>query len=42
MAISKKFLTFSQQIEYLKTEKGIIISDEEYAKDIIQHIGYFL
>ena len=41
MAISKKFLTFSQQIEYLKTEKGIIISDEEYAKDIIQHIGYF-
>lgn len=41
MAISKKFLTFSQQIEYLKTEKGIIISDEKYAKDIIQHIGYF-
>lgn len=41
MKTSKTFLTFDQQIDLLKNEKHIIISDEQYAKEMLQHIGYF-
>lgn len=41
MAISKSFLTFSQQVESLKNEKHIEISDSSYAEDVLQRIGYF-
>lgn len=41
MAGSKQFLTFTQQVDYLKNVKGITISNEQSAEDILQHIGYF-
>lgn len=41
MAGTKQFLTFSQQVEYLKSEKEIAVSDEQFAEEILQRIGYF-
>ncbi len=41
MATSKNFLTFSQQVESLKNEKHIEISNSNYAEDILQRICYF-
>ncbi len=41
MAASKHFLTFTQQVESLKNEKQIEISDLRYAEEILQRIGYF-
>ncbi len=41
MADAKHFLTFSQQVESLKNEKHIEISDSQYAEKILQRIGYF-
>lgn len=41
MAPSKKFLTFPQQIEYLKNVKCIDISDEKAAVELLRQIGYF-
>ncbi|ANU50329.2 abortive phage resistance protein [Enterocloster clostridioformis] len=41
MMASKHFLTFSQQVESLKNEKHIEISDSQYAEKVLQRIGYF-
>lgn len=41
MAASKHFLTFTQQVESLKNEKHIEISDYQYAEESLQKIGYF-
>lgn len=41
MSVSKHFLTFSQQVEFLKNEKRITISDSQYAEKMLQQIGYF-
>lgn len=41
MVSPKKFSTFDEQIELLKSEKYLIIADETYAKDILMRIGYF-
>ena len=41
MAGTKQFLTFSQQVDYLKSEKEIAVSDDQFAAEILQRIGYF-
>lgn len=41
MAASKRFLTFTEQVESLKKEKHIEIPDSQYAELILQRIGYF-
>ena len=41
MLPQKKFSTFSEQVEWLHDEKHIIISDKQYAEDILKRIGYF-
>ncbi len=41
MVSQKKFSTFSEQVEWLQEEKHLIISDQDYAKDILQRTGYF-
>ena len=41
MAGSKQFLTFTQQVDYLKNVKGITISSDQFTEDILQRIGYF-
>lgn len=41
MAIPQKFLTFPQQVTFLKKDKHIAISDDLYAEDMLQRIGYF-
>ena len=37
----KQFLTYDEQITFLEKEKGLIISNKEYAKKILLKIGYF-
>ena len=39
MAGIKQFLTFSQQVDYLKREKGIAVSDDQFGEEILQRIG---
>ena len=39
MAVSKQFLTFTQQIDYLRNEKGITIANKQSAEDVLQRIG---
>lgn len=39
--MSKPYLTYLQQIQKLKNEKGLIINDEIYAKQVLTNIGYF-
>ena len=41
MLPQKKFSTFSEQVEWLQDEKKLIISDKQYAEDVLKHIGYF-
>lgn len=41
MPASQNFLTFTQQADFLKNEKHILISHQEYAEEILQRIGYF-
>ena len=41
MSVSKQFLTFTQQVDYLKNEQGITISNDQFAEDTLQRIGYF-
>ena len=40
MATSKSFLTFTQQVTSLN-DKNIIISNSQYAEEMLQRIGYF-
>lgn len=37
----KQFLTYDKQITFLEEQKGLIISDKEYARKILLKIGYF-
>ena len=37
----KPFLSFDAQIKYLEEDKGLIISDHDYAKSMLMQIGYF-
>ncbi len=37
----KQFLTYDEQISFLKEKKGLIISDREYARKTLLKIGYF-
>lgn len=39
--MSKPYLTYKQQIQKLRDEKGLIIADEAYAEQCLIHIGYF-
>ena len=39
--MSKPYLTYTQQIQKLKDEKGLIINDEVYAEQVLTDIGYF-
>lgn len=41
MTVTKNFLTFTQQVKALKNDKHIVISDSQYAEDMLQRIGYF-
>lgn len=41
MPSQKKFSTFDEQIQLLKSEKHLEITDEIYAKDMLMRIGYF-
>ena len=41
MASQKKFSTFSEQVEWLQSEKKLVIDDKKRAEDILQRIGYF-
>ncbi len=41
MPSQKKFSTFDEQIQLLKSEKHLEITDETYAKDMLMRIGYF-
>ena len=37
----KQFLTYDEQIVFLEEKKGLIISDKEYARQILLKTGYF-
>ena len=37
----KQFLTYDEQITFLEKQKGLIISDKEYARKTLLKIGYF-
>ncbi len=39
--MTKPFLTFDEQICHLESNKNLIITDHEYAKTMLQQIGYF-
>ena len=41
MPVSKQFLTFTQQVDYLKNERGITVSNDQFAEETLQRIGYF-
>ncbi|MCR5728142.1 MAG: hypothetical protein K6G24_11835 [Lachnospiraceae bacterium] len=38
--MSKPYLNYQQQIDKLVNEKGLIISDTEYAREMLTNIGY--
>lgn len=35
------FLSFEEQLNKLELEKNLVISDREYAENVLHHIGYF-
>ena len=41
MAKQRTFITFSEQVENLRDEKGLIISHSQYAEEMLRRIGYF-
>lgn len=41
MLSPKKFSTFSEQVEWLQTEKQIVITNKQSAENILKRIGYF-
>ena len=38
---TEEIFHFSEQVEWLQDEKHLIISDRQYAEDVLKHIGYF-
>lgn len=41
MLPQKKFSTFLEQVDWLQGEKKLVISDRQYAEDVLKRIGYF-
>lgn len=39
--MTRKFLTYKQQIERLTVNRGLVIEDVDYAESILKQIGYF-
>ncbi len=39
--MAKPFLTFEAQITYLENNKNLLISDHNYASDLLKRVGYF-
>lgn len=39
--MSKPFITYTEQIEKLKNEKNLIVSDSDFATEALQNIGYY-
>ena len=39
--MAKPFLSFEEQINNLENEKGLVITDREYAERMLREIGYF-
>ena len=39
--MAKPFLSFDDQIKYLEQDKSLMINDHDYAKLMLQQIGYF-
>lgn len=39
--MSKQFLSFEAQIQYLEADKNLVISDHAYAENMLKQIGYF-
>ena len=39
--MGKPFITYAEQIDKLKYEKGLIIESPEYAEESLQYIGYY-
>lgn len=39
--MAKQFLSFQAQIQYLQTDKNLVISDPAYAETVLKEIGYF-
>lgn len=37
----KKFLTYQQQVDKLVNEKGLIVDDIAYAKDVLKQLSYY-
>ena len=37
----RPFLTYEEQIEHLRTKHNLLISDEQFAKDILSNISYY-
>ena len=39
--MSKPFITYTAQIEKLKSEKNLIIADSDFAVEALQNISYY-
>lgn len=39
--IAKTFLTYEQQLQFLETQKNLIISDHTYAEKILEELSYY-
>lgn len=39
--MSKPFITYTAQIEKLKNEKNLIITDDDFAVESLQNISYY-
>ena len=37
----KPFLSFQAQINFLETDKNLLIQDHDYARSMLMQIGYF-
>lgn len=41
MLTRKNFSSFEQQVEWIRTEKNIVVNDKQHAEEILQRVGYF-
>ena len=39
--MSKPFITYTAQVEKLKNEKNLIITDDDFAVESLQNISYY-
>ena len=40
--MSKPFITYTAQVEKLKNEKDLVITDDDFAVESLQNISYYL